>query len=95
MAARTIEAVERDLRRAGRAVSRLRRDVNRLTRDIAKNGGVVPNGSNGVLKASPALRQLREINRAIKHFGSVIKLLDEEKATMTVKVEEKADAYNF
>jgi len=94
MAGRTLEQVERDLRRAQRALKRLRRDFAKITRDIVKKGGVIQTPDKPD-KVAPALRQMREVGKAVKQFVEIIKGLEAEKAAMTIKVLEATDEYTL
>jgi hypothetical protein len=101
MAARTLQIVERDLRRARRAEKRLRRNLATVLRTIAKEGGVEGEPKKGFPnpsvkpRVSPSLRTLREVTKALKIVTDEIRNLVAEKNALELQVKETTDEYSL
>jgi hypothetical protein len=90
---RTLNAVERDLKRVRRAERRLRHDWDVVTRDIAANGGLVSGQSPEDRRVSPLLRQQRELVKARGILTAELKALNAEKAALEAQAAESTSDY--
>jgi len=96
---RTLEVVERDLRRVKRAEKKLRSNYNAIHRYLAKEGGIeglpkkdeLPSGKPP--KLSVYVRHQREISKALKICLDEVRTLAAEKAALELQVRETTDAY--
>lgn len=96
---RTLEIVERDLKRTKRAEGKLRKNLAGVMRDIAREGGVdgLPKRGEPVPAAKPKvstnLRLLREVTKALKICLDEVRTLAAEKAALELQVKEAHDDY--
>ncbi len=97
--ARSLEVVERDLRRVKRAEKKLRGNYNAIHRYLAKNGGIEglpkkgeqPSGKPP--KLSVYVRHQREISKSLKICLDELRTLTAEKAALELQVNEAHDDY--
>jgi hypothetical protein len=105
---RTLQVVEKDLRRVRRAEKRIRRDWNSIHRYLAKNGGVEGLPKKGapvdaVLaecggkppKLSTYVGLQREISKSLKICVAELKSLEAEKVALALQVAETKDEYSL
>lgn len=99
MAARTVEIVERDIKRVKRAEGRLRRDWNVVHRNLAKFGGIegLPKKGEPASEAPPKLsvyvRHQRELAKALRICSDELKALEAEKTALSLQVDETRSEY--
>lgn len=96
---RTLEVVERDLKRVKRAEKKLRSNYNHIHRYLAKHGGIDGLPKKGEPepakppKLSVYVRHQREISKSLKICLDELRTLTAEKAALELQVRETTDAY--
>jgi hypothetical protein len=104
---RTLQVVEKDIRRVRRAEKKLRSNWNHIHRNLATFGGLVglpQKGDDAVAAACKAnkpptvsvyLRHQREVGKALELCAKELKSLEVERVALTAAESEKDDEYTL
>src|SRR5258708_3274219 len=101
MAARTLQIVEKDIKRVKRAERKLRSNYNAVHRHLARFGGIdgLPKKGKPVPTVAPKLstyvRMQREISKSLAICLNELKSLEVERVALTAAESEKDDEYSL